>query len=377
MKLRRAVALAALAGAVAQPLSELRIGPAARRAADRQFPVGPRGGIPIGISFRPRQCEDFGLDPDETLQTLLAFPFELIRLAAYWDRVEPAPGMFDPSELDRQLAAAERAGKQVIVCLGGVKSFGYPEYFVPAHRLDAPLPEGRLIHDKSLLEATIGQLTRLVARYAGRESIVAWQVEHEAVDPLGLEHSWRLADTFVRSEVAAVRSADPTRPILLNGFLPTSTAVAAHQWWRTRDQGDSIAVAERLADIVGVDHYPRHALAAAGSWSAYLDGATSAVAALRRRRLLGRLAASGQRLMVTEGQAEPWESVTVPPSPDGRTPYSCSPERMLRSYRDWRRWAHRSGVELGGYLFWGAEYWVMRDRNGDPGYLDAFARVLA
>ena len=101
-------------------------------------------------------------------------------------------------------------------------------------------------------------------RYRDREAIVAWQVEHDAVDPLGMEHSWRLSATFVRQEVAAVRAADPTRPVMMNGFLPTSAPVRMQQWWRTRDQGDSLAVAQQLADIVGVDFYPRHALVAGG-----------------------------------------------------------------------------------------------------------------
>ena len=28
-----------------------------------------------------------------------------------------------------------------------------------------------------------------------------------------------------------------------------------------------------------------------------------------------------------------------------------------------------------GYLFWGAEYWLARERGGDPSYLRAFARA--
>jgi hypothetical protein len=372
---------AGLACAVLPLLTEFRVGPAERGLTDRwrEVPVGRRGGTRLGISFRPRQCEDLNLDARTTLTTLLSYPFELVRLSAYWDRVEPSPGEFDPSEMDWQLDAAERAGKRVVVCLGPVKSFGYPEYFVPRHRLETALPEGRIIDGAShpaLLEATTGYLTQLVRRYRDREAIIAWQVEHEAVDPLGVEHSWRLAESFVRHEVAAVKAADPARPIVLNGFLPTSTAVLAHQWWRTRDQGDSVAVAERLADIVGVDSYPRHAVANIGPWSVYLDGAAGILPALRRRRLLARVAGSGRELMVTEGQAEPWESVTVPPSPRGRVPASCPPERIIQNYSDWLLWARRAGTALSAYLFWGAEYWVMRDQQGDSSYLDAFARVL-
>src|SRR5260370_21764362 len=118
-------------------------------------------------------------------------------------------------------------------------------------------------------------IARLVARYKQRKGIVAWQLEHEAVDPLGVKHSWRLDAAFVEKEVEALRKADPSSPIMLNGFLPTSLPVRLSQWWRTRDQGDSLAVAQRMADIVGIDYYPRHALMPIGTKTLYLDGSKS------------------------------------------------------------------------------------------------------
>ena len=124
-------------GLVRPALTELRLRRAARPLTERwrQLPVPSRGAARLGISFRPLQAAALGLDPDEALRALLAYPFQLIRLGAYWDRLEPRPGEFRPGELDRQLDAAERAGKQVIVCLGAVKTFGYPEFFVPGHHL--------------------------------------------------------------------------------------------------------------------------------------------------------------------------------------------------------------------------------------------------
>ena len=93
---------------------------AGRAAADR--PVAgdtgsAQGATQLGISFRPLQAASLGLDPGTALDTLLTYPFRLIRLAAYWNRLEPGPGRFEPGELDRMLDAAERAGKQVIVCV--------------------------------------------------------------------------------------------------------------------------------------------------------------------------------------------------------------------------------------------------------------------
>ena len=215
---------------------------------------------------------------------------------------------------------------------------------------------------------------RVVERYRDREAIVAWQVEHDAVDPLGLEHSWRLSAAFVRHEVEAVRAADPTRPVLMNGFLPTSAPVRLQQWWRTRDQGDSLVVAQQLADIVGVDFYPRHAVLAGAGWTVYLAGRISALR--RRPKLLSWAAADGPRLMIVEGQAEPWEAVTTPPSPRNRAMYSCLPEHVVENYSQCMRWNAQRGGVLDAYLFWGAEYWVLRQQQGDPRYLRAFARIV-
>jgi hypothetical protein len=362
-------------------MTQLRLRRAARPLTDawQRVPVEPRGTTRLGISFRPLQATALGLDPEAALRALLPYPFELIRIAAYWNRLEPGPGRFEPGEVDGLLDASERAGKQVIVCLGPVKAFGYPEFFVPPHHLPRPLREGALVtpaEHRPLLEAGTAFLTRVVERYRDRESIIAWQVEHEAVDPLGMEHSWRLSEAFVRSEVEAVRAADPTRPVLMNGFLPTSAPVALQQWWRTRDQGDSLAVARRLADIVGIDFYPRHALVSAGPVTAYLDGSTRRGQRRRRARLLDQAAAAGRRLMIAEGQAEPWEAVTTPPSPAGQVMYSCGPEDLIATYGRCMRWPRPPTSVIEGYLFWGAEYWLLRERQGDASYLRAFARVL-
>ncbi|HEY4026740.1 MAG TPA: hypothetical protein VGO86_09945, partial [Candidatus Dormibacteraeota bacterium] len=86
--------------------------------------------------------------------------------------------------------------------------------------------------------------------------------------------------------------------------------------------------------------------------------------------------ANGRRLMITEGQAEPWETVTTPPNPPERGMYSCLPERLIENYNRCLGWAGRERLPLDAYLFWGAEYWVLRERSGDPRYARAFARVL-
>jgi hypothetical protein len=56
--------------------------------------------------------------------------------------------------------------------------------------------------------------------------------------------------------------------------------------------------------------------------------------------------------------------------------YSCPPERVIGNYNRWMKWARQAAFPLDAYLFWGAEYWVLRDASGDPQYLRAFDRIL-
>jgi hypothetical protein len=344
----------------------------------QRLPVAPRRSTLLGISFRPLQAAAFGLKPRETLRELLACPFQLIRLGAYWNRIEPEPGVFDTGELDWEVDAAEQAGKQIILCVGALKTFGYPEFFAPGHQLRKPFPEHTLIKPTSypaLLEAAAAFITRLVERYKNRRGIVAWQLEHEAVDPLGVEHSWRLACAYVEKEAEALRKADPSRPLMMNGFLPTSLLVRLSQWWRTRDQGDSLDIAQRLADMIGIDYYPRHALTAIGGKTLYLDGSQSPWHEKRRKQMIALALASGKKLLISEGQAEPCETVTTPSNPARRGMASCLPEHVINNYNACMGW-YGEPNSLYAYLFWGAEYWILRKQSLDTSYLRAFERIL-
>lgn len=321
-----------------------------------------------------------GLNPVEAMLDLLARPFDIIRLPAYWSLIEPGPAGRHFDALDRQVDAAQHAGKQLILAVGAVKNFGYPEFFVPAHRLPEPLRDGSVIDPEgwpSLLAAAVEFVSAVVERYRDCSRLIAWQVEHEAVDPLGMEHSWRLSRSFVEREIAAVRAADPVRPVLLNGFLAMTGAIRAVQSWRTRGQGDSLALAMTSADIVGVDYYPRFALGRIGSTTLYMDAGREAWRSAQGRGVLSAGRQGGRRIMVSEGQAEPWETAVIPEARADHFPYSCTPEQLIRNYTDCIDACGAAETALEAYLFWGAEYWLARRRNGDSSYLEAFERVLA
>src|SRR5262245_32276758 len=54
-----------------------------------RIPIQPRGSTLLGITFRPRNIEAFGLEMRPTLNTLLQYPIQLVRLGASWNRIEP------------------------------------------------------------------------------------------------------------------------------------------------------------------------------------------------------------------------------------------------------------------------------------------------
>ncbi len=130
------------ASLLALPLaSEMRLKQATQPLTEvwQHAPIEPRRSTLLGISFRTPQVDALGLDARTTLQTLLVYPFQLIRLGAYWNCIEPEAGRFCFDALDWQIDAAERAGKQIILCVGPLKTFSYPEFFVPAHHLKLPV----------------------------------------------------------------------------------------------------------------------------------------------------------------------------------------------------------------------------------------------
>ena len=308
--------------------------------------VTARGETALGVSVSPLQAEALGLDPETALYDLLPLPFGVVRLPAHWSRMEPRPGRWLPQELDAQIEAAERHGKQIIVGVGAVKNFGDPEYFAPEHRLGRPLREGQLVTPAThrlLLDAALTQVTRVVQRYRDVSAIIAWQVEHEGLDPPGAAHSWRLGAGFVEEEVRAVRAADPRRSILMNGYLAVSPLARLRQRWRTRGQGHSFTMALRSADIVGVDLTPGD----------------------RPERRLQSLAAQARerskRIIVTEGHAGP---------------SSITPAHVADTYNRSMVALQRAGVSPEAYLFAGAEHWVLRARQKDRSYLDAFVDIL-
>lgn len=341
--------------------------------------IAPRRSALLGISFRPLKTAAFGLPVRPTLTKLLEYPIQMVRLGAYWNLIETQPTVFDFGELDWQLDTVEQARAQVILNVGAVKTYGFPEFHIPAHYMPQPFPDHTVIRPAAypdLAAAAVAFVERVVDRYKNRPSIVAWQVENEPLEPIYFVHNWRLSKEFVLLELDALRRLDPVRPVMINGNLPIAVAEEIAQAWLTRDYGDSLQLASEVAQVIGVDVYPRVAITGLGRETLYFDSTAAPWNQGYRNRLAASARSQAQRLMVAEGQAEPWElsPVHIPPSPRHRALFSCTPSEMITLYNSWAGSA--ATQPLYAYLFWGADYWILRAMQGDPEYLNAFARIL-
>lgn len=339
--------------------------------------VAPRGSTLLGISFRPLQAQAFDLEIRPTLQALLAYPIQIVRVGAYWNRIELYPGVFDTNELDWIIESIERVGAKIILCVGALKTFGFPDYHIPQHYMPQPFADRTLITSAThpaLLDAAMHFISRIVERYKSRESIIAWQLENEPADPLYFAHFWRLSTDFVTQELIALHAIDQTKPVMINGGLTTSLSVKIGEMLMTYDQGNSLALAQKISDIIGVDYYPRIAAFSLASKNIYLDTTHVPWGKGDWGNLAGWARTHGKKFMVAEGQAEPWELTIVPPSLHHFAPYSCTPEGLIQNYNAWMSCQECSS--LYSYLFWGAEYWLYRWKQGDKQYLHAFAKIL-
>jgi hypothetical protein len=392
-------AISGLAGATAATdgLSELALANPNQPFTNawRSRPVVPRRGMALGASFRPDVARALGLDPYDVLVRLLQEPVQLIRLGARWSDLQTPDGQFNPTSLDWQVATVARAGIPFILCVGAVKSFGYPEFFIPPtlipqRLLNAERQEPRTglasyLQNQpmltaaaypAILDGALRQIERLVAHYGNLTNLIAWQLENEAGDPVFFTPIKRLGNDFVERELAYLRALDAHRPILMTGTVATTFISWALVHWLTADQGTALAFAIPHADWIGANLFTRLAIAA-NVWDhedLYLDGTRAFWSNWFLVRLASAVQAHGRKLLITEGQAEPWEINGAGPLP-GHAAYSCPPEAIIDTYN--RAAQLQPQYPIHAYLFWGWEHWLAYERAGMPQYLQAFHRIAA
>lgn len=298
-------------------------------------PVYEPDELELGVTFSRKQAEELGLDWRQTYVSMFKdLGVRRVRLAAYWNEIEPAMGAYVWEDLDWQIAKAGEFGAEVILAVGG-RLPRWPECHYPewTNELTEDEREGMVL----------SYIKEVVIRYKDQGHISAWQVENEPF----LSHFGdcpKLDKNFLDDEIMLVRSLDE-RPVVVTDSGELSI------WYP----------AARRADIFGTTMYR-------DTYSAHLDRYIHypiTPAFFRFKKNIVRWFAHPDEWIVVELQAEPWA-----PVPYHETTQAERDKTMnLQKFREMMDFARRTGFKT--LYLWGVEWWYWeRDFNNNSAILE-------
>lgn len=286
--------------------------------------------LSYGVTFSKMQAEALNLKwQDVFLSILQELKVKNLRLAAYWNEVEPAGGDFKWQDLDWQIEQASKNNAKIILAIGG-RLPRWPECHFPGWTDDLT---------KSEREAKIlNYIRETVKRYKDMKNITAWQIENEPF----LSHFGECPEVdgaFLDDEIAAVKKLD-SRPVVVTDSGELS-------FW--------IPAAKR-ADIFGTTMYR-------DTYSKFLKRYIHypiEPGFFKFKKNIASLFAHPQKWIVIELQAEPW----------GKTAYQnlTQAERdktmNLDKFKEILEFSRQAGFNE--FYLWGAEYWYWEREKGRP-----------
>lgn len=234
----------------------------------------------INVSGRARFPPFLPLEDVEDLDVLARWGWNLVRLVAQWEAIEPEPRRYDDVYLDtliRIARACEARGLHVIVDLhqdlfarhyggdgappwalpkdpGGPRFTGrawFANYFFCGDLIRA---QQRFWRDAGGLQALYcDMLSHLARRFADVPGLLGYDLMNEPMGPpvsvlLGTFERKTLA-AFYRKAIAAVRKADPERLVFIE---PEPLAALGHPCFLPRFEEPGVVFAPHLYDPVAI-----------------------------------------------------------------------------------------------------------------------------
>jgi len=296
--------------------------------------------INYGVSFSSLQAQRLNLDEKETYLAILDdLKVQYLRLAAYWNEIESAEGVLNWESLDWQIKEAEKREVKVILVIGR-RVPRWPECHNPSWLNNLAISEQQ--------ERVLNLLKEEVNRYKIYNNIIAWQVENEPL--LFFFGSCPKRDrNFLKKEIQLVKSIDP-RPVIItdSGELSLWLGVSG------------------LSEILGTTKFLITWNPWWGYWHYFFPSSWYYLRAEIAKRIF-----HNQRVILTELQAEPWETKTSLKD----TPLDLQYKGFdLKDFR-----ANLSSAKKAGFdeiYFWGAEWWYWLKKQGDDTFWQEAKRIF-
>ncbi len=313
----------------------------------------------LGTTFSQLQCKYLGIDYREAYRQIATLGFDIVRLCAYWNEIEPQEGEYHFEALDWLLEATRKDSLAVVLAIGA-KAPRWPEFHFPAwieERHNTTQTSAPLDSDAGLAERTLTFIARVVEHARTAPNIRYWQVENEALNRLEVARRRYLSRAFVAREVAAVRSlAIDEQAVMLTNSVSMLPIDAGH---------DRVAFESSLAmaDVVGLNVYTKVPLGP----RVYLQPLPLYWCKLSSWRQ--KAAEQGKALWIAEAQAEPWEWNRLTATERLEYP-STSPTAAVALVTE----LAQRGFE--SVLLWGCEYWYWHRKQGSDTWWQAVTRLV-
>lgn len=283
----------------------------------------------LGVSFSQVQAERYGSDWRANYTAILdELGFKHLRVAAYWDRIEPQQGVYDFSQTDYMVAEAKKRGAKLTMVIGQ-KSLRVPECYYPTW-LDKNDASAVANNANIMLKAA-------VEHYKDEPTIEAWQLENEfLLKSFGDCPAQNLTNDALKKELATVRSVDSTRPIVL-----------------TQSNQSGFPVFGPIADVFGFSMY-RWVWGPLG----YYRYPQSGIFNWWKAALIS--AYTGNEMKVHELQAEAWDYTGNENLDFARSQATMNPVQLIENI-DYARQTQIKRIDL-----WGSEWWYALKQQGHP-----------
>lgn len=299
--------------------------------------------IIYGVSFSKFHTDELRLDWKETYLALLNdLGVKHFRFSAHWPNTEPKEGKYNFSELDYQMAEAQKRGTDIVLAIGR-RLPGWPECHDPEWVKDLPLAERQ--------EKLLKYIERIVDRYKKYPNLKYWQVENEPFLTFFSRSSCgKLDEKFLEKEIALVKKLDQKHPILVTDSGELGNWLQAY--WR--------------GDVFGTSLYLY-------LWNHKLGPLRYPItpAFFRIKQNFVSLILGKKPAMIVELEGEPWLL-----QPIAVTPVETQMQRMgLDKFKETIKFASQTGFDQ-QYL-WGAEWWYWLKKQGFPEHWNEAKKLLA
>lgn len=298
--------------------------------------------VEFGVSFSPRHARYLKLDWQKTyLQVLNDLGVKNLRLASYWDILQPKEDKYDFSETDFMVTEAEKAGAKIILVLGA-RQPRWPECHIPKWARSLTIQQRQ--------KKTLQFIKQVIEKYKTSSAIEFYQVENEPFAYWFGEDCDILDKEFLKKEIELVKIMDGNKPIIVT------------------DSGEwgSWVESANFADILGISIYRN---SYNPTLSLYVSYPFTPWMYSTKADIVKKLT-QGKKVIISELQTEPWLS-----DKDTKENSILKHSQLfsLESFKANIDFARKTGFDQ-AYL-WGVEWWYFMDKNGYPQYLD-FAKSL-